>query len=307
MNAAGQATQVLDAALDRVAALDARYLVPAIALQLIAFACKAVAWRNVLAAAFPATRVSFVSVGCSYAAGMGLNAFLPARGGDAVKVALVRAQVPRSTVAGIVTTLGVVSLLDAFVGATLVGALWLDGALPMLPVPRPGDHLPLLAAASVIVAAILGAAAAYRPETLRRILANATRGAAVLRTPGRYVRSVVPFQLAAWACRIAVLYLVLAAFGIHTSVGTAALLVVVGGISTAVPVPGGAGAQQVLAVYALQGMVSAAGAISFSVGFQVGLTILNTAIGLVGAMVLFRTSRPLAALGQARAAARQQG
>ena len=43
---------------------------------------------GVLGAAYPGTPVSRIGIGCSYVAGVALNAFLPARGGEAVKVAL---------------------------------------------------------------------------------------------------------------------------------------------------------------------------------------------------------------------------
>ena len=77
-------------------------------------------------------------------------------------------------------------------------------------------------------------------------------GLRIVRQPGRYACTVLPFQIVAWACRIGVVWLVLAAFGIRTSLATAALVVVLNGASTFVPVPGGAGTQQVLATFALQ-------------------------------------------------------
>lgn len=290
-----QVARLLDSAVDQVAHLDARFLVAALVLQLVALCCKIVAWRNVLAAAFPERRVPFHSVGCSYAAGMGLNAFLPARGGDAVKVALVRAQIEGSEIPAIVTTLGVVALFDAVIGGALVLALWASGTLPALPVPSPGLSLPLVAGL-LVAAGGVAIAARLRPDAVKRTLEKAAHGVAVLRTPRRYLHQVMPFQLGAWLARIAVVYLVLASFHIDASPTTAALLVVLGGVSAAVPVPGGAGAQQVLATYALQGIASAATAISFSVGFQVGITAVNTAVGIAGAMLLFRTTRPLAAI-----------
>jgi hypothetical protein len=57
----------------------------------------------------------------------------------------------------------------------------------------------------------------------------------------------------------------------------------------------------VLATFALQGIVSAAGAVSFSLGLQFGITFVNTVIGLTGAMILFRTIRPLTAVRAVRA------
>ena len=79
-----------------------------------------------------------------------------------------------------------------------------------------------------------------------------------------------------------------------------ALVVVLSGVATATPVPGGAGTQQVLATYALHGVVSVATAVSFSVSMQVGITAVNTTVGLVALMLLFRTARPLAAMSSAR-------
>ncbi|MGZ4379106.1 MAG: hypothetical protein ACXVRY_13575 [Gaiellaceae bacterium] len=84
------------------------------------------------------------------------------------------------------------------------------------------------------------------------------------------------------------------------------LVVVLGGLSTLVPAtPGGMGAQQLLLVYALQGTVAAATALSFSVGMQVTVTATNTLIGLVAVTGVFGTFRPLAAIGAASSAMRR--
>ncbi|HEU5263379.1 MAG TPA: hypothetical protein VFU34_01995, partial [Gaiellaceae bacterium] len=67
---------------DRVQGLDGRFLAVALALQLATLAFRALAWRGVLAAAYPCQRISVFSVGCAYAAGVALNGFVPARGGE---------------------------------------------------------------------------------------------------------------------------------------------------------------------------------------------------------------------------------
>jgi hypothetical protein len=153
--------------------------------------------------------------------------------------------------------------------------------------------LPIVAAAVVVTA--VGIALWLRPRRARSLLAHLAQGAAILRTPGRYLHSVLPLQLGAWACRVGVAFLVLAAFGIEASLATAAVVVVCNGLSTAVPVPGGVGTQQVLTAYALRGVVPLAGAISFSVGMQVGITVVNTLVGMVALMLMLRTVSPLAA------------
>ena len=144
----------------------------------------------------------------------------------------------------------------------------------------------------------LGVRAARPPRSW--FLAHVEQGGAILRTPTRYVRSVVTLQLAGWACRIGVAFCLLAAFGLPATVPLAVLVVVAGGLSTLVPTPGGAGTQQVLLVYALQQTASTAAALSFSVGMQVGITAVNTVIGLTALMFMFRTLRPVAAVREAR-------
>jgi uncharacterized membrane protein YbhN (UPF0104 family) len=301
VSAATTVTQAVDDAFAQVTHVDPRFLAAAIGLQLLVVFFRSLAWRNVLVAAHPGTRVPVFGIGCSYAAGAAMNGLLPAHGGELAKIGFARPQISGSTVPTVAATLSVATIFDAVLGSILVVLLWSLGALPALPIPSPTlGGLPLaLGSAGVVllgVAVVLG----FRSRRLRRIGRDVLRGFAVLRTPRRYLVSVVPLQLAAWACRIGVVTAVLYAYGIHASLETGVLLVLVGGLSTAVPVPGGAGAQQVLSTYALQGTLSAAGAISFSLGMQATVTVINTTVGLLATMLLFRTLRPVAALRAAR-------
>jgi uncharacterized membrane protein YbhN (UPF0104 family) len=229
-----------------------------------------------------------------------LNAFVPARGGEALKVVLARGRIAGATLTTVASSLSVVLLLDGVLGALLLAGLVMAGALPG-EVPS----VALLPVAGVALAALaVVAVRRLRPGRARALLARVAQGAAVLRSPGRYVRTVVPFQLAAWGCRIGVAYLVLLAFRIDAGVQTAALVVVLGGLSTVVPVPGGVGTQQVLAAYALRGAAPVAGAVTFSVGMQAGVTVVNTLVGMTALMLMLRTRRPLGALRSGLALAR---
>lgn len=298
--AAGIGGQVA-AAVERVQELDGRLLALALALQLGTLGFRALAWRGILKAAYPRERIPVFSLGCAYAAGVALNAFLPARGGEGAKVALARAQIPGSSVTTIAASLSVVLALDAIIGASLIAAFWATGLAPSLPAVPSIGIVPLVAGAAAVGAVVAALTARRFAAALRRLLSSAARGVAILRSPRIYASTVLPYQLAAWGCRIGVVFLVLHAFHIDAGLETAALVVVLNGAATAVPVPGGAGSQQVLATYALQGAVTTAGAISFSVGMQVGVTVVNTAVGLTAAMLLFRTLRPIAAMRTASA------
>jgi uncharacterized membrane protein YbhN (UPF0104 family) len=287
-------------AAERIPALDGRFLALALALQLATLAFRALAWRNVLAAAYPQQAVPLFSIGCAYAAGVAANAFLPARGGEGVKIALARSQIPASNVATIAAALSVVILLDAILGACVIVALWATGVLPALPALPAMGGLPIVVAVAAALTIAAGLSVRRFGSAVRRVVSSATKGLAVLRSPWLYLHTVLPFQLAAWACRIGVVYFVMEAFRIEAGVATAVLVVVLNGAATAVPVPGGAGSQQILATYALQGVVSVAAAVSFSLSMQVGVTAVNTAVGLAAVMLLFRTLRPVAALRAAR-------
>lgn len=287
-HAAGEA---FGAAVDRIATLDARFLLPALALQLGTLVLKSVAWRNVLAAAHPSTHVPLFRIGCAYVAGAALNAFTPARGGDAVKVVLARAQIERSTLASVTGSLAAVSALDGAIGLALVVGLWAGGVVPAVPAPSLPHGTVVLVLAAAVAVSLVVFGLRFRAVALR-LVRGLAQGFAVFRSPGRYAATVLPFQLAGWACRIGVVLLVLAAFRIPAGLDTAALIVTLSGVSTAVPIPGGGGAQQVLAAFALQGVTTVAGAVSFSLGLQMGVTAVNTTIGIVGAMLLFGTLRP---------------
>ena len=100
-------------------------------------------------------------------------------------------------------------------------------------------------------------------------------GTAILGSPRRYVTEVVPVQLSAWACRIGAAYFLLAAFRVSATLPAAVIVVMVGGLSTLVPTPGGVGTQQVLLAYLLHATASTAALVSFSLGMQAAATTLN--------------------------------
>lgn len=299
------ALEYVGAAADRVAELDGRFLVLALALQLGNLACRSLAWRNIVAAAYPDRRVPLLGVAASYAAGVAANSFLPARGGEAVKVALLRTQVPRSSVAALAAAGSVVLVLDAVLAALLLVFVWLTGAIPAFPLPPLlADHAAVKAVAGVaaaLLAVILGRRVLARaPGRLRAVSAQLRQGVTILGQPGRYLRTVASLQAAGWACRIGVAFALLGAFGLPASFQLAALIVVVGGMSTVVPAtPGGIGTQQVMIVYVLHETVSAANALAFSIGMQATVTAVNTLIGLTATMLIFRTLHPVGAVRRA--------
>jgi uncharacterized membrane protein YbhN (UPF0104 family) len=290
-------TQLFAAVVQRFGEVDVRLAALALFFHVTNHALRSVAWRNVLAAAYPDRRVRLLDIGAAYAIGVALNAVLPGRGGDAGKVVLARSRIPGSSVPTVGATMSVIVLFDMVAATLLVLIVCLTGAVPFAPsLPAP-SAVALLAAVLVVLVIGVGALAAPRLASgLRTFRHRIAQGGAILRTPRRYARQVVLAQAGAWTCRIAVVFFLLAAFQLPASVPTAGLVMVVAGLSTLVPLtPGGAGTQQAMLAYALRQTAGAAGAVSFSVGMQVGVTAVNALLGVVAAMVAFRTLRPLAA------------
>jgi uncharacterized membrane protein YbhN (UPF0104 family) len=291
--------QALEDVVDELGGLDPRLAALALLLHVTNHLLRSVAWRNVLAAAYPERRLRLLPVASAYATGVALNAVAPARGGDAAKVALARGVIPGSSVPTIAATVSVLALFDMVMATVLVLVV---AAAGLVPLRLPSATWWPLALAALVVG---GAAAWVLARRARSFWSRVRQGGAILRTPARYLRRVALVQSAAWACRVGVVLCLLAGFGLPASVPIAAVVMILCGASTLVPLtPGGAGTQQVMVALALSQTASAAAVVSFSVAMQAGVTVVNALLGLAGAMAAFRTLRPLAAMRGALAAAR---
>ena len=187
----------------------------------------------------PGARIPLLGVASAYAVGVALNALVPARGGDAVKIAVVHDRIPdpawrpsrRRCPSSCCSTWSRRPSWWSRRG---------QGSLPFAPDPPAGSALGGRAG----VAGDRGGFAARRRlgARLNRLWSQARRGGAILRTPARYARRVAAVQAGAWLCRIGVVWCLLAAFGLGGGPLVAALVMILCGVSTVVPLtPGGAG------------------------------------------------------------------
>src|SRR6266545_3956778 len=78
--------------------------------------CKLVAvsraWRNILRAAYPGQRIRWRQIFGAYVAGTGVNALIPARGGDVVRLFLAKRRIEGSTYTTLVSTSLLQTLFD---------------------------------------------------------------------------------------------------------------------------------------------------------------------------------------------------
>ena len=113
-----------------LAAVQWQFLGYAIACHVVKLVLRAGAWRAIVNAAYPDARLKFRSAFGAYIAGVGVNSIVPARGGDVVKLYLVRHRIPGSSYATLTPTLIVETLFDfVTAGALIIWAL-ASGVLP---------------------------------------------------------------------------------------------------------------------------------------------------------------------------------
>jgi uncharacterized membrane protein YbhN (UPF0104 family) len=297
---------------DHLASIGWAALAFALLLHFTRLVVRAVAWRNILAASYPGERFRLRPVFGSYVAGVGVNSIVPGRGGDLVKLYLVRHRYPNTTYTTLAATLVTETLLD-LVLATLI-FLWAltQGVLPSL------DVLPSIPAfdwgwlfrhdqATATVVALLTLAAIWIWWWASRHVADFKKrvgaGFVILRDPNRYLREVASWQLGSWVLRIASLYFFLKAFHVNATIHNALLAQVVDSLSTLLPFsPGGAGTKQGLLVYVLKGEASTSQLLAFSVGQYVAITLFNVALGATALFFMLRTLRIREILRRAKAA-----
>lgn len=259
------------------------------------------AWRNILAASYPDARVRWRRVFGAYAAGVGVNAVLPARGGDVLKLYLVKHRVEGSAYPTLAATLLVETLFDMLVAAVLLAWALQLGVLPGLDVlPRlPAiDWLwlfryPRLAAAVGVGALLVGFVVGFwASRRIAEFRSRVAQGFAILRSPKRYLREVVAWQALDWALRLLTIWFFLDAFGVTQTVENAFLVQVSQSLSTILPLtPAGIGTEQALLVYVLAGEASRSALLSFSVGMKIALIAANVALGAAALAVMLRTLR----------------
>ena len=112
---------------EHLAAVDFSALAVACGFQIARLLARTRAWRNIIAAAYPDSRVRWRSVFGAYLAGVGLNAITPARAGDIVKLFLVKRRVADSTYPTLAATLLVETLF------VLVVVHWGEARLELKP------------------------------------------------------------------------------------------------------------------------------------------------------------------------------
>jgi len=292
----------IDAFVDQLTSVHPWPLFLAVLAQLGKLSCTSMAWRNVLAAAYPGVRVRRRSILGAYLAGVGVNAVVPLRAGDAVRVVLAHRAVQSSTYTTIVSSTFVLSIFDLVAASSVLAwAVVTQDALPGI-----GDlpHLPsfefswllerplaadLAVAGIILLAFVLGL---WIHAHVLDFWARVKQAFTVLRSPLRYLGTVAVWQAGDWFLRMVAIWFLLAAFDIPQSLQNVLLVQVSASIATLIPLtPAGIGTEQAFLLYVFRGTVASSKLLAFSVGLKLVTVGTNVVAGFTAIALTLRTLR----------------
>jgi uncharacterized membrane protein YbhN (UPF0104 family) len=285
---------------DHLAAVRWELLAIGLGIHLVRLALRSYSWRAILLAAYPGSGLKLRTAFGAYVAGVGVNSITPGRGGDLVKLYLIKHRMEGSSYATLAPTLIAETVLDFFVaGALIVWAL----SIGVLPTHEVYSRLPtvdwkfflrhehatgivlLFAAAAALIAFILVA------EHGGDLLARIRQGFAIFFDGRKLFFGVIVPQSLSWVLRAASIYYFLRAFEVPATIHNALLAMVVDSLATLFPAtPGGAGTKQGLIVFVFaKEKISSSLLLAFSVGMNIAIVVFNLLLGMLAIVLMART------------------
>jgi hypothetical protein len=236
----------------------------------------------------------------AWVAGAGAGGLVSARGGDAVRVLVLRRRMPDTGCPLLAGT-----LVAEGAGECATGALLLAVALVVGVGPQLGASTATVAGIAAGLVAVAGVVAAARRSTrVRRIAAGVGRGCAPLRAPGAYARHVLPWQVTSRACRLGALACFLAAFGLPATPAAVLLVAFAQGGSRMLPfAPAAVGAGVAMLAASFGPVTGSAVSAERLAAFYLGTSTLLTVVGTALALAICLRDQTLANAGRSAVAA----
>lgn len=255
------------------------------------------AFFHTLRAAYPTETFQFRRIWGAYIAAYGFNNVIPARGGDVIKVFLVKTSIPRSTYPAVTAAMSVEALFDLSIAVPILIFAFTQGVFP-----KPPDFAnlgafdlsiafanPKLSLFVLTVLAVGGLVAfAVLSERARRFWAKVRQGFTILGDRQRFFREVWLVLFAGYLVRLAAFWMLLEAFHIGGSVRNVLLVHGINAVAALMPfTPGGAGVQQAFMVKVFAASATGAVVAAYSVGQQIAIAVACLAVGFVALVRIF--------------------
>jgi uncharacterized protein (TIRG00374 family) len=276
-----------------------KWIVAAIAVNLLSVVVRSLAWRTVIHQAMPPPHPRYRSVFSAFCVGLFANAVLPGRIGEIARVAVLNRRLPRrrglwATLVGTVFAhrvfdLVAFMLLIFYVLATARIPSWAITSLVAFGI----------AALALLLFAVASARRHHRPVldelgVVRRLLTMARQGLGVMRAP--LAASVaLAYQVVGWTLQLLAVYAVMRAFNIEEPLAAAGLVLLLMNIATVFPLwPGNVGLLQAAVAFPL---VSYGIDYAHGFAFGIGLQAIEASVGVgVGLLFLAREGLSFAML-----------
>jgi len=275
---------------DALTAVDPEDVLAGLGLQTLDTFLSAIAWLAIVRAAYPRANLEALPIITAYAVAVAGNDVLPASLGTLVMLVMLAAIIPGATFPGLVGGQVVHKLF--FVAAGTFVYLYLFLSVPgsfSLQLGLVADHLALAIVLGVAVVAVVVIVGRVFWNKFRGLWERAKQGGAILADKRAFAVKVVLPEFGAWICKLGVIGVFLAAYGIPVTFHT--IVSVAGGNSLANVVsvtPGGAGVNQAVNSAALTHEdVDRATALAYSTGQQLITTAWSVALAVILVAVTF--------------------
>jgi uncharacterized membrane protein YbhN (UPF0104 family) len=268
---------------DALSDVAIQYIVAGLLLQTVQTTLTALAWWFILKAGYPNAVIPYRAILAAYAAGVAMNGFLPANIGTFASLLMYTALIAGATFPGVLGAMVVQKIFFTIAGTFVYLYLFLS-------VPGSFDlQLGSIADNPVAWGVIIGGGALLLVllvrvfwKKLQGLWEKAKEGGAILATPRAYFVRVVLPSFGAWAAKLGVIAVFLAAYSIPVTFHT--VMTVAGGNSLANTVsatPGGVGINQAINTASLSEVTTPANAAAYSTGQQLIVTAFNVVFGAV--------------------------
>ncbi len=286
------ATHAASLILEDTAQVDPWLLALGTLLYLVSQAVRTRGWHTIIKAAYPHdTALAPRHTMMAYLAGSGLNAVIPARGGDIVKLTLVRRRLDDGSYATLAGTFVPETVFETLFGTALVAWALSRG---FLPVPTATGEVPAfdvtfvidhpfltmgIVGGVVLVGIVVG-------RTLQRgaasLLQRFREGLVIFGTPRRFVTGVASWQALARVIRLGSLAAFMGAFSLPVTVTTVVLVMAAQGGGRIIPLaPASAGLRLVMLSYGFVETTGHAVSIAQITAFTFGVGAVLMVSGLV--------------------------
>ena len=266
------------------------WVVAGIGLNLLSVIVRALAWRTVIAQAMPPPHPRFPLVFSAFSVGLFANAVLPGRIGELARVAVLTRKLrlqgrAEGTWAALVGTVFAHRLFDLVPTGGLILYVVFTAKIPHWAI----GSLVVVGALGFGLFAFAVASARHHHRSMveglgpiRRLVEMGRHGLGVLHAPLPAALAAF-FQCLGWLCQLFAVYVAMRAFGIHSPLPSAALVLMLMNVATLFPLwPGNIGLLQAVVALPLRSYGVAAGtAIAFGFGLQAIEASVGVGVGLI--------------------------